>query len=222
MVQYYVPFWSHEAAVGNLHLVPLLLHMRWYGQPSGSDVHLCVSHLESKRYGANKVLSKFHKVLWDDVEDSEKSPCRKARLRLEGKLNGEDIFAILEFDMNSPGTTSRITFSPVPFGLNGKPRLPYRDDKQFALFLQITRIVLDAPGGMVWNDKILAKEVHKRISVPEWEFYDSNASFFLGELEKLRVIRRIDNVRYSYEKSFATGLQFEEIFGVKLPDAKVG
>ncbi len=90
----------------NYHNIPFLLNARWLGVPVPSNKHLCVQH----PCATNNVLivpkllaTSFHDVIWDDVDDSESAPCRKARLRLGGKRDGKDIFALFSFDMHKEG-----------------------------------------------------------------------------------------------------------------------
>ena len=207
-IMYYEPITSC-ITLDNPHIIPMLLQMRWYGSPASSKLWLKIIHPISLARRADITDTCFHKVLWDDISDSEGQPFRKARLRLEGKRDNnpsakEDIFALLEIDLDRPRHGISIIFSPVPFGPDGKPKLP------------------NTPGLIQAISYLLAPD-----SPNEWTVYDLigvlrretkqiqnvNIGDLLFELGKIGIARQHGNTIY-FEMSFD---RFINIFGIKLP-----
>lgn len=120
-IKLYVPI-DNCVNIKNPQVVPLLLHMRWFGQSPSSDVQLEVGHPVSEKRREFMTWTKFHRILWDDLDESPNAPYRKARLRLEGKELNKDIFALLEVNA-ADGYNGTIIFSNFPFGPGGI-RLP--------------------------------------------------------------------------------------------------
>ena len=214
MIQYYIPMTSC-ITIENPSVIPLLVHMRLFCQPAGSSIHLRLTHPEDLNHRANILESTFHTIQGIDFE---KSPYYKVTLRLEGKYDGKNLYAILELNLVDPRVGESVTFSPVPFGVNGKPILP-NHLRVNELFLPVARIALGegAKYAVTWSPGSLAKEVHKILGKPQYEFFDENAWFFLGELEKLALMQCVDKKLKMY-KRIITAVQFEETFGVKLPN----
>jgi len=192
MRSYYVTL--ADARISNPQVVPFLLLARWYGQQVGSDMHLAVSHRETADQHSNIVGTKFHKILLDDVDDSERSPFRKARLRLEGKDEVENgIFGLLEWlDLDRLNTmrSCYLKLSPVPFGSDGRPKLPFKDEN-LEFFLKIVSIVLKEPVGYRIDPEKLAEKVQTTLSLPYYEFDDSKAWYWLGEMLKLGLVSNL-------------------------------
>jgi len=160
------------------------------------------------------VVSVFHKALLIDVCDSPGFSYRMGTLKLDGKLEGKDIFALLELNMGmltgSPNQNLKLTLSPVPFGLNGCPKLPYNKGDEMTMFLQVVKAVLNlkrlkSPGCLV--DEVRKTTRNLSFNIP-------CAERWLSELLKLALIRKLDFEEY--ESIVASG-QFEETFGVELP-----
>lgn len=209
-VQYYEPI--TRVNVPNIHVLPMLLQMRCYGQSACGALHLEVNHASSPHDREDPICrSRFHKALLVDVEETPRLPYRKGLLKLEGKFRGRprvgykcdldiiDIFALLEFNLGVLENSERplypkITFSPIVFGSNCRPKLPYNDSEQLKHFLQVVRKVL------------LSSE-------PQIDC-TSISQTTLQILEWLGVISEVSDPLY---KVTMLPQQFETIFGVKLP-----
>jgi len=216
VVQFYVPITSCVSVV-NPQVIPFLLQMRWFGQRAGSEIHLEVSHPRSDGRHELVERTKFHKLLWDDVDDSEGAAFRMGRLRLEGNRENKKVFAIVWLNIDRPDLLCSIIFSPVPFGPDGKAILPYTGDK-LEMFFQVARLVLFGGLRTIWTDESLTRElhIHKTMNIPEHEFDSSNAWFWLGELEKIALVKCCAGEKRSYA-SVMTSSRFQEVFGIELP-----
>jgi hypothetical protein len=213
MIQYYRKI-EGGLTIDNPEVIPLLLHMRWFGQSTAENVHLKIHHPCGDNRHENIIWTLFHRILWDDVDDSRHAPFRKARLRLEGKQYNDysgrkplqvDIFAIVELDMARLGSPLNITFSPVRFGTNGKPDLSSHDQ----LLAIATDILSLYPKGTVWQEGALSSIIGEKNG---WGPENPAVPHYISEFEKLRVISG-DSQKH---KLLMSAEEFEKIFGVKL------
>jgi len=204
-------------------MVPFLLQMGWYNQRSASDNHIVIDHPDTADPRSFSNSTEFHSVMWDDVQEAE-GRSRLARLRLAGRREEEDIFALFEVDMRYHNGT--ITLSPVPFGLDGRPRLPYKDDV-LGDFLFKAAVVLSKPG---WSSKELAQRMRSA-----WQDYTSEKAWFFlcqmrnlgfshapttarGRLDfsELKLADRRTRMNGVFETAMTAG-KFKEVFGLSLP-----
>ena len=205
MVKFYEKI-DKYVRIDNVGVIPLMLHMRWFGQPVGRDIHLIVSHPNEAR---NIASTEFHKVLWDDVDESNGAPYRKARLRLEGKQNGRDVYALLEFNLDRSLDGGQITFSPVPFGCDGRPKLP----KTFRLEFAAAAFSLSGS----WKGGALETAI--RVFLGSQPVMNDAIITLLqvGIIECKQDLGHYSNCVY---QTTMIAPHFEEIFGVKLPSKK--
>ncbi len=201
----------------NPEVIPLLLHMRWFGQLSASEIHLEISHPNSAQPHWTMQDHGFHKVLWDDVDDSDSSPFRKARLRLEGEtsngmVHNERLFALLEVNLDRLMCGESITFSPIPFGPNGKPNLAheYKNGRKLKIFLQVAKAIFSHPQGTTWDNPTMVRFIREKAYFEN----DGLALSWLCELEKLAIIIRPNDLSCAIAM---TAERFEQIFGIKIP-----
>ncbi len=186
------------------------LPLRWKGLPVSKKLHLGVSYSETIPDGSNNWRGDF-KVYGLVFDDSERSPFKKATLWLEGKCaaSDKDVFAILVLDLNDdPNHGKEITFSPVRFGIDCKPKLPL-SGKELSLFLQVAKVIL-LSGELYWYDRSLA---HAMQLSPDCRLHEYHASWFLERMNELAIVSSLGN---SY-KTMMIPQEFERIFGVKLP-----
>lgn len=217
-VQYYVPI-CRGVTIRNPNIVPLLLHMRWYNQRPASEIHVEISHPDTAEPNSFIHSTGFHGLLWDDVRRCDASGTRRARLRLEGRRDDEDIFALFEFDMgNNYGT---ITLSPVPFGLDGKPHLPHVGEN-LTEFLRDTATVLSE---REWSSKSLVCRVYELTG--RKNYCHTSAWCQLCWMAKLGLVswpngvKRRENsddmVKNGIFTTVMSAKQFGKIFGLRLP-----
>lgn len=208
----------------NPEVIPILLQLRWYGLPVAEKMHLQVSHPQSTDRSANIITTKFHGVLWDDVDDSDTASFRRARLRLKGVVDKKIIYALLEDVKLDDLLYAKITFSPVPFGIGGRPQLTKYKKEQLDLLLRVAKMILSSSDSAIWSERSLAKEMARRGGAPDYEFDEHDATFFLGELAKLALVESYSPRSLNQKllditewKPQMTSSRFEEVFGVKLP-----
>jgi len=178
---------DHGVSAEGLGDVPLLFGMIWRHEKPSSGIQLKVNHPDG--IGMAPVLqSTYYKVLCEFLDCSS----WEARLRLEGKLKGSDCFAILEVRLAKPAPYAyAVTLSPLPFGRDGRPVLPYKGE-ELSRFLRIVKIAFANPR----------------------TFNTSDTPTSVDLLDKLGLIKRED------ERTFEPNMtprRFEEVFGVKLP-----
>ncbi len=161
-VDWYAPI-TEPVLIRNMDMVPFLLQATWLGQGVKSDLQI---EVVTPRKDCGDLHVKFHTVFFDEME---KSPCRRGRLRLEGCHDNQDIFALLHIDVDQH-TNKEITFSPVPFGPNGKPKVPYKNER-LTRFLDAAKVSTSRPGN-VWTKDSFAKEVCEVAGIPDYEFGD--------------------------------------------------
>jgi len=187
------------------------------GQPIGPQASIYVK-LETGTLA-------FH-TLWGYENDyGEGKPYRKVTLRLEGRPRkdiclrpGSDLdkhFALLEFDPFRP-FQAIITLSPVPFGRNHKPELPFTGVEKL-FFLHILRILTRSDTSL-WTTTQLWEEMAKINEVASINTYNNvaqclskMATFDLARWERLN---DKDPIAYM---STSAGFNFEKIFDVQLP-----
>jgi hypothetical protein len=214
-IEYYVQMTSC-IRIDNPEVIPLLLHMRWYKQKASSDIHLRIMHPRCLDKHVNLFDSTYCRVLWDDVDDGDKVPYRKARLRLEGhsgfRGSGERLYALLELDFDNPITGKSIVLSPVPFGVNGKPTLSFRNEEEKGLLLFVAKFILGSDHDIIWNGRTLECELKK--------FSCLKKGIDLLPVNKLVALTEFDFLSPAVDgwKAKRSVKEFEEIFGVKLPD----
>jgi len=197
-IQFYTPI--GKVTVYNWEVVPLLIHMEWYGQRVAHNIHLRISHPESADHHAELFTSEFHKVLWDDISEFS----RRGRLRLEGLHEGKRLFALLDFDMSREGLDSSIMFSPVPFGCDGHP-IPPKD-----LPLEIAAGALSIHPQSNWSFQELVAHTNALLKC---EVDPSDVSTGVIYLLILQAVQRFGS---KYRTVMSCG-QFERLFGVRLP-----
>lgn len=206
---YYTPITSEMGIIVlNPEVIELLLIMGWNGINPPSHKHLEIRYPSAINPSCNHRFATFHKVLWDDVDESKTSPFRKARLRMEGSADGTPkVFGLLEnINIDDPKKSRpQLTFSPVPFGPDGKPILPYKGQEREDFLRLAGDLLLGSLQG--WSSMRIEAEINHRCS--------SNPikAVMLENLRKLAVIV----VRGGIFKVTMLSEEFEEIFGVKLP-----
>ena len=214
-IEYYVPM-SFGITIKNADVIPLLIHMRWYQQATAARVHLRLYHPRYADIHDNLIESSYHKVLWDDVNDSEQFSHPIARLRLEGGTRHaagcENLCALLEVDLTNLRYGKSITFSPVPFGVNGKPMLPFVGE-ELVQFLYAVKVVLGYGEDISWHGKAILTELERVHVSPDkiLKFYNT----FYEVMEKLDFMEKSECDRFVITRTVG---EFEEIFSVKLPD----
>jgi len=161
----------------------LLLQMKWRGIAISEDLYLKVNYCVGPDLRANIIDTKF-KVSGIYFDASATTPYRKATLWLESKL----LYALLELDTNDPTYGNSIILSPVPFGMDGKPKLPYTKDQINALMYVVARI-MDSPKTTGWTAAEITEEVCALNTAMVW-FLEEQAVTCLAWLEKLHVIER--------------------------------
>ena len=149
------------------------------------------------------------------LDDSQLSPFPKLTLCLEGKSQGKDIFALLEIALTFPDKGIQIILSPVPFGGDCKPELPFKD-RQLAIFLAVAKTALSVPQETIWTSPYFSERVCKENGIPNYDFNHNHAIDWLVGLEKLGLLQCIKEGT-SYKPAMDIR-QFKEIFGVKLPE----
>ncbi len=214
-IEYYVPI-SFGITIKNADVIPLLIHMRWYQQATAARVHLRLHHPRYTDTPDNFIESSYHRVLWDDANDSEQFSHPIARLRLEGGTRHaagcKNLCALLELDLNDRRYGKSIIFSPVPFGVNGKPMLPFCGE-ELVQFLYAAKMVLGSGKNVIWKGTVLLEQL-KRASVAEDKILKFYNTFY-------EVMGKLDFMDEPEEDSWIitrTVREFEQIFGVKLPD----
>ena len=128
----------------------------------------------------------------------------------QGRDNSEGkYFGFLEADIVGFGEANNVlTLSPVPFGLNGKPELPYKGEEREKLLWTARTILIY---GDVWTGEKLRQEMDHF----KW-FMPHNAWPLLQESAMLGLTRYVPE-RNVYEVAMMPQ-EFMDIFGVELPD----
>lgn len=208
----------------NPEVIALLLMLRLNNINPPRNKHLKVEYPSVINPPCNYRFAYFHKIIWDDLDESIVSPFRNARFRMEGNADGTpQVFALLEninlddFDSRNP----RLTFSPVPFGIDGKPKLLIKSGRP-EILLAVAGIILNSTQGKTWNIDELSNEVQRVIQCNQLQFGVFEAIGYFGELERLGVVDiywkdPLSPSRFTKYQPLMTALQFETIFGVKLP-----
>lgn len=199
--------------IENPAVIPLILHAQWFRQSVAKEAHLRVRHALTVQGGGGyySITRHFHRILWDELDDSKTSPYPKVRLRLKGRENDRDFFALLVLDLCHPEAGKSIMYSPLPFGTDGKPILPNLEPNYKALFLSVASVILNwEPREDPWMLDGVWKEVRDSYSVPD--FTPSQADYYLNELIRLG-LAKYDGAWFPK----MTAERFEEVFGIRLP-----
>lgn len=202
-IEYYEPICS-GVKVENFHDLLLLIGMRLRRQSTPPGISLTVVYPENNEKNAY-VRDTAFRVYGFFIDDSETSPFPKLTLWLDGKCRGNPLFGLLTMDLLHPTYGKQITLSPVPFGMDCKPKLPF-EGKELETFLSVARIIL--LGGPLWTQSLLASKSSFSI------FGDvTAAAFFLNQSERLGLTQFIHGAGY---KVLMLPQWFEEVFGKKL------
>lgn len=206
-IQFYVTI-DRCVSIANFDVIPFLLMMKWHNQRAAKEMHLKVVHPETAEPRALMRSTFFHSISWDDV-DNVVDTRLMARLRLRGKNSDgtDDIFALMGFDRNAKGRGGCIVFSPLPFGIDCKVRLPYRGEDR-EMFLRAASIVLRSLEGIFWHDKNLRDALGVGADLHEAE----KVLLILHEMERLQLVEW-----RGHWSPAMTASRFEEIFDAKLP-----
>jgi len=222
-ITYYVPM-GPDVNIENWEVVNFLLLAKLHGQRIGNDLCLRISHPLNTSPGPLRITSIFHDVLLDNVDEDRQSPFRMGRLRMEGKgtsNQGVDIddmnyrFALLELDLKRPqfNPNMKLTLSPVPFGIDGRPKLFLnKEDKE--PFLYAVKMVLESSKETVWNGKYF-HDIYKKMNMPNWNIIKFPVAFIKFMEQIGAVIPSEDGNGW---KPHISTWEFENIFGVKMPD----
>lgn len=204
-IRYYEPI-NDCVGVRNPNMVPYLLESFWFGSNIREDLLLEVIYPEwtgEKEMTVNTKGERFM-VTGCFIEDGERISRRKVRLWLSGTIDGAKIFALADFVLNRPDLSWILTFSPVPFGSDGKPKLPY-SAKELPNILRLMRVVLS---GNRWDLGSFAKAMEPEVFMVE------QIGHILAIANGLGLTQH--ETAFSY-KVVMTPSKFETVFGVKLP-----
>jgi len=209
--------WYKPANMKNPEVVSFLMQKRWYSDPAASKFHLIVEHFQEGTEFA--IRTTYSKLLLRDVDDSTSFPFRRGKLSLGGKLNdGQDIFALLEINIDTY-VGGCIMFSPVPFGDDSKPKLPYKGH-ELEKFLLATNMILAASEEMptLWDLENLAHCVRDKNNLREDQFTSQDGEAALQGMQRLGLISLGGGAGTVFFKGAMTAQKFTEIFGVKLTE----
>lgn len=222
-IEYYVPM-GPDINIENWEVVNFLLLAKLHGQRVGNDLNLRISHPLNTSPGPLRITSIFHDVLLDNVDEDRQSPFRMGRLRMEGKganNQGVDInemnyrFALLELDLKRPQFNQNmlITLSPVPFGVDGRPKL-FLNREGIESFLCAVKMILESSKETVWNSKYI-HNAYREMNMPNWKTIKFPGAFitYMGQIGA--VSPSADSSGWTPRMSIS---EFEDIFGVKIPD----
>ena len=218
-MQYYGWIVGKSVEVEDLDLIPLHFHQKWMKQKTSGAIRIRAFSRNPDGSVEAIMVDAACRLRGGFFEDGELDPFCKATLLLQGenKITKKPIFAILVLNQDlyrQPIMWAK--FSPVPFGIDCKPKLPYTDAGQQKLSLKIAKVALTCPSSTIWTKDSFAKGVREATGIPYYEFDDSHAWFWLGEFEKLVAVKCVkENSSWAPAMTY---VQFEEIFGVKLPD----
>ncbi|MCX6720968.1 MAG: hypothetical protein NTW11_04145 [Candidatus Staskawiczbacteria bacterium] len=212
-VKYYEPikevrvtnFWQAMSIIGPASLI-------------GQNVKMELGLLVEFSAEEDSCWATCNKEFGRSIETDERSPYRKGSFSLGGRIFSQygplgDIFAFLVLNLKAPNnpTTTNVTFSPVPFGPNGKPMLPRVSDKnQLKKFLWfVGRILLAKQFSLRGLLHELECVVNPRAI--SWVTSD-DAEVFVRILCNLGALKQISNL---YEVCMAPS-EFAQIFDVDL------
>ncbi len=199
--------WIHDPAIGgNFNHIPYNLESEWFGAKLPKEMQLHLNHpLDAPE--VMQLSNGYYRIKGCFIENTENDLCRKAILWLEG----DNIFAMIEVNLDKkPIIIKAVKFSPVPFGLDCKPKLPHIE-LPLPTFLALLKVVLQRS---TWTaESLLEVAVFNGIIKHESDILPK-ISAFLHELDFLSVTNNIRNGEHTIDMSSS---EFEEIFGVKLP-----
>lgn len=196
--------------VENPEIVPFMFHARWCGQDRlKSGISLVVSHPQTSQGVGFIVRTHFNVLHWLHFDISQKVPCRRVFLGLATSPDAGPMFGMLEFDLGSPGMGGALTLSPVPFGTNGKPTPPPPD-------LLVAAAIVMHPQNFLndWDARSLEAALG---AFCHSDMRSGCGRFYLNELTTLGVC---SYANHGHARTAMTPGEFEEIFGVNLPEIK--
>lgn len=206
---------SHtEIAFIGSRIVPLHLFAQWESLPTSGATMVKIT---SK--GTTETTTQFvESCVVEGVRfrHGNADHFRKATLMLRGKdgaaRDHKSVFVMLDMDLSNQRVV-RAKFSPVEFGDNGKPVLPYKGD-DLAIFLRVVRALTLYPekiidvDGLVKEVKPLLLDMGHHI-----DFWDITASYWFGETDKLGITREAESNQHTI---VMLPQEVEHIFGVSL------
>ena len=204
-MQYYMRL-KGDIVIDSPEKMLLLLHMRCFGQAVASEVHLRV---DCSFTGTSSSFT-FHKVCGMVFDDSPTAPFKKATVSLEGRRGQETVYAVIELDLADRSRGLNIMISPIPFGDDFKPRLPF-PEASWPLFLQVAKIVLS---GEEWTNASLKDAM--LLAMPASSVRSAELNFGPIMMCNRMGLTRSNGVNGGCVV-FMTPEGFENIFGVKLP-----
>lgn len=212
-MQYYTPLTC--VSIHNPADIALNLHMRIRCQPIGKDVQVIVFFAEDNSKRSNCFTRQF-RVSGIFFENS---PYQKATLWLES----ENLYAIVELDLADLGIAEcrvapgkSITLSPIPFGKNGKPKLPYKGE-DLAMFLRVIRVLSLYPSQFIFGEQLRQDMIPILLSADRhYDFWEATAAHWLSETDKLGITCDLGD---RGRKILMLPQELENVFDIKLPNA---
>ena len=216
MKKYYVPI-TQGISVENLSDAFLQMKMRSRGVPIPKEILLHISCPENDTYHSRTIMESFF-VNGIYFDNSPSTPYKKAVLGLRGGIVYENILhAMLEVDVADPRRGKSIMLSPLPFGSNGKPQLPFNMEDKLK-FRILAEFFLCADKETLWTATNFADAVvfNEGVSNSLGGFNSGAALYWIKEFVKIGLAeRRDDNKGWI---SIMNGKEFKKIFGLDIHD----
>ncbi len=221
-IWYYEPIDGARVSVWNPYFIMQLFGDACYGRKVPSMLHLQIMHPRMRGVVcADTVTSGFHSLLFMSFDASTRDPFRMGTLGLAGNsYDGKPIFALLKLNMGilvdaNAHKKFELTLSPVPFGPNGCPTLPFEDNR-LRMFLLAAKVAL-GPGNKKFREwDAFGKEICRVSGYSETEFRKSAIVELRSQFIKMGLIQQENDPHCQTYEPLVTLPQFEQIFGVKL------
>jgi len=192
----------------------LHLMQQWLEQPTSGKITVVATPLYA---GAADEVAESCIAQGARFRHNNSNHFRGVTLWLRGKDSIEEkrpIFAILVINL-SEQKVLRAMFSPVEFGEDNRPVLPY-DGKNLEMFLHVVRAVQNDSESSTFTPDTLLRDVRKAGHFSEQEFSRENAFYWIEELDRLRLIR-YDDLAFRIWRGNASLWRLKDIFGLDTP-----